>query len=91
MPNDINEPDEEAQTTCEYRCPACKSSDALEIQYPMWGRLIFDSDGSLYSCDTEEGDHEWEATSPAHCFDCGHFGTVGDFTNPAYESEEIHA
>ena len=58
------------------RCPECGASDELDIAAKVWIRLC--PDGTDVTA-AEDGDHEWEDTSPIKCCSCGHDGTVAFF------------
>jgi Zn ribbon nucleic-acid-binding protein len=56
------------------KCPECGQEDSLKIQ----ATCIFTvtDDGT----EDEGYGHDWKNTSYCECPDCGHHGTVADFT-----------
>lgn len=58
------------------RCPACHSTDDIDIAATVWVRLCPDgTDPDLARC----GDHEWSDADPAKCNACGFDGRVRQF------------
>ena len=66
----------------ELGCPACGQANELVIAITTLARIA--PDGS-----DPEGDHEWDETSYCRCPDCGHHGTVADFTQAASVAENV--
>ena len=62
-------------------CPACGQANELVIMITTLARIT--PDGS-----EPEGDHEWDDTSYCRCTECGHDGTVGDFTQTVSDAEK---
>ena len=62
-------------------CPACGQSEQLVIMITTLARIT--PQGS-----DPEGDHEWHDTSYCRCPDCGHDGTVTDFTQTVTDAEK---
>lgn len=63
-------------------CPACGQADQLVIMITTLSRVT--PDGS-----EPEGDHEWDDASYCRCPECGHDGTVADFTQAVSDAEMI--
>lgn len=65
----------------DYRCPSCKKTN-IKIAAIVWVKLIQYPDGS-FETDADLVDdrsHEWNDDSAAACIDCGHKGTVLNFS-----------
>jgi hypothetical protein len=58
------------------RCPKCRSTDQIDIAATVWLRVMEDGTDADQS---ENGDHDFEPTSPATCNACGFAGRVQDF------------
>jgi len=65
----------------ELGCPACGQANELVILITTLARVT--PDGS-----EPDGDHEWHDTSYCRCPECGHHGTVGDFTQDVADAEK---
>ena len=61
-------------------CSACGQANELIIMISTLARLT--PDGS-----EPEGDHEWDDASYCRCPECGHDGTVADFTQSVSDVE----
>jgi hypothetical protein len=64
------------------KCPKCGQEDAFKIE----GSCIFTvtDDGT----EDEGNSHEWDDTNYCECPECGHHGTVGDFTIEEWGKEK---
>jgi ribosomal protein S27E len=58
------------------RCPKCRATDQIDIAATVWLRVMEDGTAADRS---EDGNHEFEPTSPATCNACGFTGRVQDF------------
>lgn len=58
------------------RCPKCGADDRIDIQASIWVRLTADGTDADES---DDGGHEYDRESPAHCRACDHAGHVADF------------
>ena len=65
----------------ELGCPACGQANELVIMITTLSRVT--PEGS-----EPEGDHEWDETSYCRCPECGHDGTVADFTQTISDAEK---
>lgn len=54
-------------------CPICHHDDRIEVTFTGTCRLT--GSGSV-----DNGDHEWDESSPCACNHCEYVGTVADFT-----------
>ena len=60
----------------EYRCPNCRNTGQIDICASIWVRLTRDGTDADASGD---GNHTWEADSPAVCRGCGFQGKAAAF------------
>ena len=58
------------------RCPKCRATDQIDIAATVWLRVMEDGTDADRS---EDGNHEFEPTSPATCNACGFTGRLHDF------------
>ena len=65
----------------ELGCPACGQANELVIMITTLSRVT--PEGS-----EPEGDHEWDEASYCRCPECGHAGTVADFTQTISDAEK---
>lgn len=57
-------------------CPKCRATDQIDITATVWLRVTEDGTDADQS---EDGNHDFEPTSPATCNTCGFAGRVQDF------------
>jgi Zn ribbon nucleic-acid-binding protein len=74
MPNKITKTSKNTNCLKGMKCPKCGQEDSLEIE----ATCIFTvtDDGT----EDEGHGHDWEETNYCECPDCGHHGSVADFT-----------
>jgi len=74
------------------RCPACASPWHIDISAMVYVRLKqYSLDGEDFGSDadeSEDGSHEWDGTSGAHCAACGWGGRVSDLVTKDKDEEE---
>ena len=56
-------------------CPICHHDDRIEVTFT--GTCLLTGSGS-----EDNGDHEWDESSPCMCRHCYHMATVNDFLLP---------
>jgi predicted RNA-binding Zn-ribbon protein involved in translation (DUF1610 family) len=65
-----------------FTCPKCGTSDQIDIDATVRVRIVDQDTEGNFGTDadaSEDGSHEWDATSGAYCAHCGYSGTVDDF------------
>jgi Zn ribbon nucleic-acid-binding protein len=82
MPNKITKTSKNTNCLEGMKCPKCGQDDSLKIE----ATCIFTvtDDGT----EDEGNGHEWGDTNYCECPDCGHHGTVADFTIEEWSKEK---